>query len=107
MIQRGPISMLLLLFCTGVVHSQMPFIPKFLASAESPYANPYLEHQRDALNLHEGDASVSLAEPITINCTVRGTDFTATLLQKGSCSRSTLRGANAKQVPSRIALDRS
>ena len=49
--------------------------------------SPFLEAQRDALNLHEGDdASVSFAAPIAINCTVRGTDFTATLLQKGACS---------------------
>ena len=86
MIQRGPSSMLLLLFCIGVVHGQIPSRPKFLAGG--PEDSPFLEAQRDALNLHEGDAeSVSLAAPITIDCTARGTDFLATLLKKGACSR--------------------
>ena len=83
MIQRSPSPMLLVLSCIGVVQGQMPFRPKFFAGEDSPF----LEAQRDALNLHEGDdASVSLAAPIAINCTVRGTDFVATLLQKGACS---------------------
>ncbi len=78
----------LLLVFSGVVRGQMPVHPKFLGSAGGPEASPFLEAQRDALNLHEGDdAPVSLAAPITINCTARGTDFTTTLLQKGARSR--------------------
>ena len=76
--------MLLVLSCIGVVQGQMPFRPKFFAGEDSPF----LEAQRDALNLHEGDAeSVSLAAPIAIDCTARGTDFTDTLLKRGACSR--------------------
>jgi hypothetical protein len=86
MIQRGPSSMLLVLFYIGVVQGQMPFRPKFLAGGSED--SPFLEAQRDALNLHEGDAeSVSLAAPITIDCTARGTDLTDTLFKKGACSR--------------------
>jgi hypothetical protein len=84
MIQRGPPSMLLLLLCTGVVYCQMPFRPKFLAGG--PEDSPFLEAQRDALNLHD-DESVSPAAPIAIGCTARGTDFTTTLLKTGACSR--------------------
>ncbi len=82
--------MLLLLFCIGVVHGQIPFRPKFVAELEGerPEDSPFLEAKRDALNLHEGDAeSVSLAAPIAIDCTARGTDFTTTLLKKGACFR--------------------
>ena len=97
MIQRGPSSMLLVLFCIGVVQGQMPFRPKFLAGG--PEDSPFLEAQRDALNLHEGDdESVSLAAPIAIDCTARGTDFTTTLLKKGACFRPIPSGAKAKQV---------
>ena len=75
----------LLLLFTGVVRGQLPFHPKFLTSAGGLEDSPFLEAQRDALNLHEGDdASVAVAAPITINCTVRGTEFKATLLQKGA-----------------------
>ena len=78
--------MLSLLLVTGAVHGQLPFHPKFLAGR--PEESPFLETQRDALNLHEGDdASVSLAAPIAINCTARGTEFKATLAQKGACFR--------------------
>ena len=74
----------LLLLFTGVVRGQLPFHPKFLASAGGLEDSPFLEAQRDALNLHEGDdASVAVAAPIAINCTARGTEFTATLLKKG------------------------
>jgi hypothetical protein len=77
----------LLLVFSGVVRGQMPVHRKFLGSAGGPEDGPFLEAQRDALNLHEGDdAPVSLAAPITINCTARGTDFTTTLLQKGAHS---------------------
>ncbi len=79
--------MLLVLFCTGVVQGQTPFRPNFLGSAGGPEDSPFIEAQRDALNLHEGDdASVSLAAPITIHCTSRGTDFMDSLLKKGACS---------------------
>jgi hypothetical protein len=72
---------------TGVAHGQMPLHPRFFASAGGPEDSPFLEVQRDALNLHEGDdASVALAAPIAIDCTARGTDFKAKLLQKGACS---------------------
>ena len=81
-----------LLLCTGAF-GQLPFHPKFLAGG--PEDSFSLEAQRDALNLHEGDdASVSLAAPIAINCTVRGTDFVATLLQKGACSHPSACGAS-------------
>ena len=76
----------LLLVFPGVVRGQMPVHPKFLAGG--PEDGPFLEAQRDALNLHEGDdESVSLAAPIAINCTARGIEFMDTLLQKGACSR--------------------
>ena len=80
--------MSLMLLFAGLAHGQMPFHPKFLASGGGPDDSPFLEAQRDALNLHDGeDASVALAAPISINCTARGTEFTATLLQKGqTCS---------------------
>ena len=76
--------MLLLLLFTSVVHAQLPFHPKFLAAG--PDDSPFLEAQRDALNLHDGgdDASVALVAPIAINCTALGTDFKAVLLQKGA-----------------------
>ncbi len=80
-------SMILSILFTGLAHGQMPFHPKFLASGGGLDDSPFLEAQRDArdaLNLHDGeDASVALAAPISINCTARGTEFTATLLQKG------------------------
>ena len=101
MIQRGPPSMLLLLLCTGVVYCQMPFRPKFLAGG--PEDSPFLEAQRDALNLHEGDdASVAVAAPIAINCTARGTEFKATLLQKGARSRPNHARFNAHKKLLRI-----
>ncbi len=76
--------MLFPMLFVGLAHGQMPFHPKFLASGGGPDDSPLLEAQRDALNLHDGeDASVALAAPIVINCTARGTEFTATLLQKG------------------------
>ena len=97
MIQRVATSRLILLFCIGVVHGQIPFRPKFVA--EGPEDSPFLEAKRDALNLHEGDAeSVSLAAPIAIDCTARGTDFTDTLLKKGACSRPVPAGAKSKLV---------
>jgi hypothetical protein len=76
--------MLLLLLFTSVVHAQLPFHPKFLAAG--PDDSPFLEAQRDALNLHDGgdDASVALVAPIAINCTALGTDFKAVLLRKGA-----------------------
>ena len=76
--------MLLLLLFTSVVHAQLPFHPKFMAAG--PDDSPFLEAQRDALNLHDGgdDASVALVAPIAINCTALGTDFKAVLLQKGA-----------------------
>ena len=75
----------LLLVFTGVVRGQMPVHPKFLAGG--PEDGPFLEAQRDALNLHEGDdESVSLAAPIAIDCTARGTAFTDTVLKKGAAS---------------------
>ena len=77
-----------LLLFTGVIRGQLPFHPKFLAPAGGLEHSPFLEAQRDALNLHEGDdASVAVAAPIAINCTARGTEFKATLLQKGARSR--------------------
>ena len=77
----------LLLLFTGVVRGQLPFHPKFLASAGGLEDSPFLEAQRDALNLHEGDdESVSLAAPIAIDCTARGTDFTDAVLKKGAAS---------------------
>ena len=85
----------LLLFFPGVVRGQMPVHPKFLAGG--PEDGPFLEAQRDALNLHEGDdESVSLAAPIAIDCTARGTDFTTTLLQKGACSGPISAGCNGR-----------
>ncbi len=78
----------LLLLFTGAVRGQLPLHPKFLTSAGGLEDSPFLEAHRDALNLHEGDdASVALAAPIPINCTARGTELKATLLQKGACSR--------------------
>ena len=76
--------MLRLLLFTNVVHAQLPFHPKFMAAG--PDDSPFLEAQRDALNLHDGgdDASVALVTPIAINCTALGTDFKAVLLQKGA-----------------------
>ena len=70
-----------------------PVIEKFRASLDGPEARPFLEvyteAESDALNLHEGDeASVALAASIAINCTARGTEFKATLLQKGACCRA-------------------
>ncbi len=97
MVKRGPSSMLLVLFCIGVVQGQMPFRPKFLAGG--PEDSPFLEAQRDALNLHEGDdAPVSLAAPIAIDCTARGTNFTAALLKKGAFITPSLPASKAKQV---------
>ena len=93
----------LLLLFTGVVRGQLPFHPKFLASAGGLEDSPFLEAQRDALNLHEGDdASVAVAAPIAINCTARGTEFTATLLQKGACSRPSHARFNANKKLLRI-----
>jgi hypothetical protein len=93
----------LLLLFTGVVRGQLPFHPKFLASAGGLEDSPFLEAQRDALNLHEGDdASVAVAAPIAINCTVRGTEFKATLLQKGACSRPSHARFNANKKLLRI-----
>ena len=78
--------MVSLLLVAGVAYGQLPFQPKFLA--RGPEESPFLETQRDALNLHEGDdASVSLAAPIAINCRARGTEFKATLLQRGAWFR--------------------
>lgn len=74
-------SMLFSVLFVGLAHGQMPFHPKFLASGGATEDNPLIEAQRDlrdALNLHDGeDASVALAAPISINCTARGTEFTA------------------------------
>ena len=92
--------MLLLLLCTAAF-GQLPFHPKFLAGG--PEDSPFLEAQRDALNLHEGDdASVAVAAPIAINCTARGTEFKATLLQKGACSRPSHARFNANKKLLRI-----
>ncbi len=97
-----------LLLFTGLVRGQLPFHPKFLVSAGGLEDSPFLEAQRDALNLHEGDASVAVAAPITINCTARGTEFKATLLQKGACSRPSHARFNAKQeVPQNPASHHS
>ena len=88
----------LLLLFTGVVRGQLPFHPKLILED-----SPFLEAQRDALNLHEGDdASVAVAAPIAINCTARGTEFKATLLQKGACSRPTHARFNASKKLLRI-----
>ena len=93
----------LLLLFTGVARGQLPFHPKFLASAGGLEDSPFLEAQRDALNLHEGDdASVAVAAPIAINCTARGTEFKATLLQKGACSRPSHARFNANKKLLRI-----
>ena len=106
MIQRGPSSMLLVLFCTGVVQGQIPFRPNFLGSAGGPADSPFLEAQRDALNLHEGDdASVSLAAPITIDCTLRGTDFLDSLLKNGACSCPIPTGFNGTEPEIVVPLD--
>jgi hypothetical protein len=89
--------------CIGVVRDQMPFLEFF---AGAPEDSPLLQEERNALKLHEGyDASVSLAAPIAINCTVRGTDFMATLLQKGSRSHPiSCGGSNANKSPSESSL---
>jgi hypothetical protein len=82
---RRTFRFFLLLYFAGAVQGQLPFDPKFLAGGLED--SRVLEAQRDALNLHEGDdASVSLAAPapIAINCTARGTEFKATLVQKGA-----------------------
>ncbi len=93
----------LLLLFTGVVRGQLPFLPKFLASAGGLEDSRFLEAQ-DALNLHEGDdASVAVAAaPIAVNCTARGTEFKATLLQKGACSRPSHARFNANMKLLRI-----
>ena len=76
---------LLLLISLGVVHGQLPFLPKGFPKDLALDS----EAKSDALNLHDGDgASLSVAAPMAIDCTVRGTDFLTTLLQKGACSHA-------------------
>ena len=72
----------LLSLCAGSVLAQLPFHPKFFGADQAGELLPEpSEEQNDALNLHEAVASVAA---IAVSCTARGSDFKATLLQKGA-----------------------
>ena len=75
----------LLLLWAGGVLAQLPFRPKFFGAEQAGIMMGELpepsEEQKDALNLHEAVASVAA---IAVSCTARGSDFKASLLQKGA-----------------------
>ena len=71
----------LLALCAGGVLAQLPFRPKFFGAEQAGELPEPSEEQNDALNLHEAVASVAA---IAVSCTARGSDFQATLLQKGA-----------------------
>ena len=72
---------LLLLLCAGRALAQLPIYTKFLEESDD---DPLFEDQRDAFNLHDVLEDVASVAPIAIGCTARGSDFNATLLQKGA-----------------------
>ena len=78
---RQTFRFFLLSLCAGSVLAQLaqlPFHPKFFGAEQ---AGELPDEQNDALNLHEAVASVAA---IAVSCTARGSDFQATLLQKGA-----------------------
>ena len=79
---RQTFRFFLLTLCAGGVLAQLPFRPKFFEADRAAGILPEpFEEQKDALNLHEAVASVAA---IAVSCTARGSDFKATLLQKGA-----------------------
>ena len=82
---RETFRFFLLALCAGGVLAQLPFHPKFFGAEQAGIMMGELpepsEEQNDALNLHEAVASVAA---IAVSCTARGSDFKATLLQKGA-----------------------
>ena len=82
---RQTFRFFLLALCAGGVLAQLPFHPKFFGAEPAGIMMGELpepsEEQNDALNLHEAVASVAA---IAVSCTARGSDFKATLLQKGA-----------------------
>ena len=78
---RQTFRFFLLALCAGGVLAQLPFHPKFFGAEQAGELPEPSEEQNDALNLHEAVASVAA---IAVGCTARGSDFKATLLQKGA-----------------------
>ena len=82
---RQTFRFFLLALCAGGVLAQLPFRPKFFGAEQAGIMMGELpepsEEQKDALNLHEAVAAVAA---IAVSCTARGSDFQATLLQKGA-----------------------
>ncbi len=77
------VCFVLLLLCAGRALAQLPIRTKFLQDSKDDQLR---EDQRrgDAFNLHDVPEDVASVAPIAIGCTARGSDFKATLLQKGA-----------------------
>ena len=74
----------LLASCAGGVLAQLPFLPKFLEADQAGDLEPS-EDKNDALNLHDAvEHAIASVAAIAVSCTARGSDFKATLLQKGA-----------------------